>query len=70
MDTDWSDLPDDEDDVASNWGIPLDEPAPTALPANPPEASDEPPMTFPFPAYDAEPEAEFHPRLRRFGEAS
>lgn len=68
----WLDEPDDEDDdLASSWGVPLDEPAPaTPPPALKLEAVDDPPPTFLLRPYDGEPEAEFHPRLRRFGEAS
>ena len=71
MTTDWYDEPDDEgDDLASSWGIPLNEPAPAAPPAEAPKAEDESPTTFLLRAYETEPEDEFHPRLRRFGEAS
>ena len=70
MDTDWSDLPDDEDDVPSHWGIPLNEAGPMTPTADPSGASDEPPLTLPFPAYDNDNEGEFQPRLRRFGDAS
>jgi hypothetical protein len=71
MTTDWYDEPDEEDgdDLASSWGIPLNEPAP-AVPTEPPSAEDEPPATLLLRPHDFEPEAEFHPRLRRFGEAS
>ena len=70
MTMDWYDEPDEDegDDVASSWGIPLNEPAPTARPTDPP--TEDPPATLLFRPHDFEPEAAFHPRLRRFGEAS
>ena len=72
MTTDWYDEPDEDagDDMASSWGIPLNEPAPAAGPAETPKAEDEPPPTFLLRDYETEPGAEFHPRLRWFGEVS
>lgn len=71
MTMDWYDEPDEEegDDLASGWGIPLNEPAPAAGPPESPPA-EESPATLLFRPTDDEPGAEFHPRLRRFGEAS
>ena len=66
MTTDWYDEPDeaDGDDMASSWGIQLDEPAPSPRPVEPPPA-EEPPATLLLRSHDEEAGAEFHPRLRR-----
>lgn len=72
MHTDWYDEPDEDDgdDMTSSWGIPLNEPLAASPPAEPPKEADEPPATLLLRPFDDEPGAEFHPRLRRFGEAS
>jgi hypothetical protein len=72
MDAEWLDEPDEEaDDLASSWGIPLNEPlAATPPAADPAENDDDLPPTFLLRPYEQEPDIEFHPRLRRFGEAS
>lgn len=72
MTTDWYDEPDEleaGEDMASSWGIPLHEPSPPPT-ADAGPAAEEPPATLLLRPYDFEPEAGFHPRLRRFGEAS
>jgi len=72
MTMEWYDEPDetDGDDMASGWGIPLNEPLPTSPPTEPPTDTDEPAATLLLRPFDDEPGAEFHPHLRRFGEAS
>jgi hypothetical protein len=72
MPIDWSHDP-EESDLPAVWAVPLNEsvdPAPTILPL--PSRTDSPSDTdsFLLQGSDPAPGDEFHPRLRRFGEAA
>ena len=65
----------DEPEFPTGWAIPLDEPAesdPSILPLPSPEQRDQTPdpASFLLQGSDPAPGDEFHPRLRRFGEAA
>ena len=74
MQIEWSHDP-DESDLPAVWAVPLNEspePIPKILPLPTPARTDSPsgPDSFLLQGSDPAPGDEFHPRLRRFGEAA